>query len=229
MTLPKTLTTATTFSKILAMLLFIFFPLVGFRYGMLYQKGIDDTLRSVKTDTEKKVIMQPILTPSPIPSPNKAGWYRYMSKSFDFYLDYPNTYWYGGEGLASVSFEKKVDYPHRTNSWIFINDGIFTKEELDILNQMSPGEIKVIKKADDAIPSTFNTYERLPDFVFGTKKAKSFVNRSVWEGDHLYVYLYEENGRLYVFGGFTTESKDEKDYISYAELKEVLSTLRFMD
>lgn len=41
MGLPKSLTRVTPFSKILALILFIVFPLVGFLMGMQYQKTVD--------------------------------------------------------------------------------------------------------------------------------------------------------------------------------------------
>lgn len=197
---------------------------------MNYQKEIDTASNNIKMKAGKKTTIQPTSTPSPIVSPNKPGWNRYMSKSLDYYIDYPETYGYGGESKNAISFEKRVSYPHRTSCWIFINDGLFSKAELDLLNQMNPGETMVIKKEGDTIPKEFNTYERLPDTFLGTKKAKSFVNRKVWEGDHMYLYIYERQGKVpYVFGGFTSEDKGSEDNISYSELKEVISTLRFLD
>lgn len=55
MALPKTLTTVTTFSKILAALFFILFPFVGFYFGMQYQALLDKTNQqsSLNTTTEK--------------------------------------------------------------------------------------------------------------------------------------------------------------------------------
>ena len=44
MTLPKSLTTVTTFSKILALFLFILLPIVGFILGMEYEKQIQLTV-----------------------------------------------------------------------------------------------------------------------------------------------------------------------------------------
>jgi len=226
MSLPKSLTTVTSFSKIFAGILFILFPLVGFRFGMLYQKSADIISNDESAQSERKIVLSPTSIPTPILSPNKSGWYRYISSNFDYYFDYPNTYSLGSDG----SLEKKVNYPHRTSSWIFINNGLFSNAQLDILNRMSFGETIVIRKDEDTIPKEFNTYERLQDVFFGTKKIKSFVNKNVWEGDHLYVYIYEGQGKvLHTFGGFTTEGNDAEDNISYSELKEVISTLRFLD
>lgn len=54
MALPKSLTTVTTFSKLLAMFLFILFPFVGFYAGMEYQE---------------KLTTQPIIHNNPTESP----------------------------------------------------------------------------------------------------------------------------------------------------------------
>lgn len=62
MSLPKYLTTVTTFSKILAMILFILLPIVGFELGKSYQKnltvapivqqlGLNDIISPIPTDT----------------------------------------------------------------------------------------------------------------------------------------------------------------------------------
>jgi hypothetical protein len=234
MSLPKSLTTVTTFSKILAALLFILFPLIGFQFGMLYQKSINGISSDVKFEEKKKIILKLTPTPSPISSPSKIGWNRYMSKSLDYYIDYPKIYLCGNDNELSVSFEKKVNYPHRTNYWVFIDKGVspqFSQTKIDELKQMGVGEVKVIMKKESSLPSQFKTYERLPDTYFGVKKAMSFVNKDVWEageGTYLYTYIYE--GRdTYIFGGLTNESKDSEDNISYSEFKDIISTLRFLD
>ena len=51
MALPKELTTVTTFSKTLALLLFITLPILAFVLGASYQKAIDDSQSIVLTPT----------------------------------------------------------------------------------------------------------------------------------------------------------------------------------
>ncbi len=148
MILPKSLTTVTTFSKFLAGILFVLFPLIGFQYGMIYQKTTNAALCGVNNESEKHDVTPPTPTQSPIATPNKTGWSRYMSKDLDLYIDYPNNFWFGSDG----SLEKKVDHPHRTSSWIFINGSPLSKAELDLLSVMSLGETKVINKEGDTIP-----------------------------------------------------------------------------
>lgn len=234
MNLPKSLTTVTMFSKILATLLFILFPLIGFRFGVTYQKSIDTISSEGKNEIEMKEVLEPTSTLPPISSPNRNGWYRYMSNTLDYYIDYPNTFKYGNDDEQSVSFEKIVNDPHRANNWIFIDKGVssqFSQAKIDELKQMRVGEVKVILKKESSLPSQFKTYERLSDTYFGAKKALSFLQKDVWEagiGTYLYTYIYEGKN-TYIFGGLTNESKDTKDNISYSEFKEIISTLRFLD
>ena len=64
--LHKYLFTVTTFSKVLAMILFIFLPFVGFYLGMQYQKAISP--QNSNTSVQEIQII-----PKPSPTPNISG------------------------------------------------------------------------------------------------------------------------------------------------------------
>lgn len=234
MKLSHTVTKVTAFSRLMATFVLAVLILAGFRLGILYQKSIEISSRPPvvlpvisSTPQQPKVLKQ-------IAAPNKPGWYRYMSNLLDYYIDYPYTYGYGNDTDATVSFERTLDYPHGIGNYIFIDRGPslqFSQAKIDEMKQMAMGEIKVVMKKENSLPSQFKTYERLPDTYFGTKKAMSFVNKDVWEageGTYLYVYIYEGNTD-YVFGGLTTEIITSEDAISYSEFREIISTLRFLD
>lgn len=234
MSLPKSLTTVTTFSKTIAVFVFMLLFLVGIRFGMSYQMSLCLISDDLQKAAEKNKNLLPIPTLKPIPSASKIDWYRYMSKTLDYYIDYPKNYWYGSNSDVAVSFEKEANYPHRTNYWIFIEKGVspqFSQAKIDELKQMKVGEKKVIMKKESSLPSQFKTYERLPDAFFGNKKAIAFVNKDNWEaemGTYLYTYIYEGRN-TYIFGGATNESNKSKDNITYSEFKEIISTLTFLD
>lgn len=179
---------------------------------------------------------KPTLVPTTTPalSPNISGWYRYMSPTLDYYVDYPKTYSYGSSMKNEVSFEKQVNYPHRTSYYIFIEKGEAireSKEKLSELGQMEIGEVKVVAKTESPLPSEYKTYKRLPDVYFGQKKAMAFIQETVWEASkntRLYIYVYEGKD-TYVFGGLTNGAKESEDVISYPEFREIISTLRFLD
>ena len=80
-TLHKYLFTVTTFSKFLAMILFIALPFVGFYLGMQYQQKI--TVASpVILETQKK----PISSPTPTTT---ANWKTYTDSQYGYMLNYP--------------------------------------------------------------------------------------------------------------------------------------------
>lgn len=233
MKLSHSVTKVTAFSRLIATFVLAVLILAGFRLGILYQKSIEIPPAHLGIPVISPTPQQPKI-PKQVNTPNRPGWYRYMSNLFDYYIDYPYTYVYGNDTAATVSFEKMLNYPHGIGDFIFIDRGPslqFSQAKIDEMKQMAMGEIKVVMKKENSLPSQFKTYERLPDTYFGTKKAMSFVNKDVWEageGTYLYVYIYD-GSTDYVFGGLTTEIITSEDAISYSEFKEIISTLRFLD
>ncbi|MFH1565859.1 MAG: hypothetical protein ABIB98_01515 [bacterium] len=76
MELPKSLTTVTTLSKILAGILFVLLPFIGFYLGMKYQTSTSPAPTSVKT---------PTTTPDPT-----VGWETYTNTEYGFSFKHPN-------------------------------------------------------------------------------------------------------------------------------------------
>lgn len=239
MAFPKSFASANTVSQVLAVILFFQLPLIIFGFGH-YQQKLKRTTQVENKVSDSQVIQNTPTTPTPIPtipvttSPNNKDWFRYMNPSFDYYIDFPKTYSYGSDRANAISFEKLVDYPHRTSYYIFIEKGEairLSEGQLAELEQMGIGEVKVVAKAESPLPSEYKTYERLPDVSFGQKKVKAFIQKTVWEASkdtHLYTYIYDGNEQ-YIFGGLTNENEDSQDSISYDEFKKIISTIRFLD
>lgn len=83
MTLPPTLTTVTPFSKLLAMILFILFPLIGFYLGIKYQQAVTP-----------QNVYQALSTAKPTPTPPPAGeptanWKTYNNNILGIQFKYP--------------------------------------------------------------------------------------------------------------------------------------------
>ncbi|MFA6017157.1 MAG: hypothetical protein WC744_03660 [Patescibacteria group bacterium] len=233
MKLAKFFVKETAFSKILAIILFLSLPTLSFNLGLDSQKKLDSSL----LDNRSTLIPSPTLIPNnKIPSPNKQGWLRYMSDSYDYYLDYPDTYYYNKLSDPGISFEKRlVKTPHGVDNYINIIKGQSsqeTKEKISELKNMFIGEKKVVTISPPA-PNMdqFLTYERLSDIYIDNKKIKVFVNKKPFEaieGAKYYLYLYE--GKVnYIIGGLINESTDSLDNISYKEFKDIVSTIRFLD
>ena len=81
MKLPKSLTTVTPLSKLLAMILFILFHLMGFLLGMEYQKVLDEPKINAK-----EVAAIPKITPT---IDAMAGWKTYENKDLGYTIQYP--------------------------------------------------------------------------------------------------------------------------------------------
>ena len=83
MKLPKELTTVTTLSKLLAMILFVSLPVVGFLLGMRHQQIISSP--SIITNS-------PTPTPLAIPTVDPsitASWKTYLNKELNYTFKYP--------------------------------------------------------------------------------------------------------------------------------------------
>ena len=249
MRLPKSLTTVTRFSKILAMILFILFPILGFKLGMDYQKKFIDAVQKNKNENSQPIEKNISPTPKLVSSPNKIGWYRYISDNYDYYIDYPNNYIYHKDyddsktpKIIDVYFEKLVNYPHAVNPILNIqssNDQYYDKKFVENMKNMSIGETKTpnIDKCQletvnkESCMSFLGTYERLSDVNIGNKRLMSFIDRKLHGDDKRseYYYIYEGNNVDYTIIGDTNESTDSPENMPSAEFKEIISTIRFLD
>jgi len=89
MVLPKSLTTVTTFSKILAMILFILLPFVGFYVGYKYN-GLTYSNTPV---VQNSPISAPSITSAPNPTADPtANWKTYTSVDGSYSFKYPATW-----------------------------------------------------------------------------------------------------------------------------------------
>src|SRR3989339_1754513 len=79
MTLPKSLTTVTSFSKILATVLFITLPFLGFYLGMEYEKTVIPNLPEWVTSQSTQTL----------PSGTTTGWKTYTNKLYEYSVKYP--------------------------------------------------------------------------------------------------------------------------------------------
>jgi hypothetical protein len=100
-TLHRYLFTVTTFSKLLAMLLFILFPFVGFYLGMQYQEKVKAIKPTVALEVKKtininpKLTLTPTQTPTSIPTPVvDSNWKIYNDKIDNYYSIYYPSDWY---------------------------------------------------------------------------------------------------------------------------------------
>ncbi len=111
--LPKELTTVTPLSKILAAVLLISLPFIGFFLGIRYQEMIDLTERQQE---ENNLSIPRIPTPTPIPmptiDPSTANWKTYRNEEFGFEVGYPESWTTLERSSQSVEFQHPDNSPY---------------------------------------------------------------------------------------------------------------------
>jgi len=105
MQLPKELITVTPLSKIVALILFLLVPILGFLFGMKYQKAI--------TITNVAPIISPSLTLIPANQDETTGWKIYTS-SMDFTFLYPTTWFISETGSSQFPDLRIQNYNPKT-------------------------------------------------------------------------------------------------------------------
>ena len=116
MPLPKFLTTVTPFSKALAMIIFILFPILAFFLGMAYQESITNV--KIRLLEEKLVQLSRYPTPTPDYT-DTANWNIFKNEENGFEIRY-HTSWYMG-ATEEPTGEHILD-------WAFFNNGQLHKQ-----------------------------------------------------------------------------------------------------
>jgi hypothetical protein len=192
--LHKYLFTITTFSKLLAMILFIALPFLGFYLGMQYQQKVTITT-PVVSEVQKTAIPTP--TPIVLVSPlESSSWNTYTNNKIGFQIKYPLTfdrptlpsgyplaptlYTDGSEGNGTIIFWETKDkwhsyfftiepYNYDLNQLIkdsCLNDNYWSYKTIDVLvSDIKGGECLGTNKTNP----TENT-----DFLFFVGKGYKF-------------------------------------------------------
>ncbi|MFH1407962.1 MAG: hypothetical protein ABIG91_02900, partial [Patescibacteria group bacterium] len=101
MELPKSLTTVTTLSRILAGVLFVSLPFIGFYLGMKYQASLSPRVAT------PRIVPTSVETPTTTSDPT-ANWEMYSSKLFSF--KYPSSLFTITEGDGCVKLKASLAY-----------------------------------------------------------------------------------------------------------------------
>lgn len=238
---PLWLITVTPLSKVLAMILFITLPFVGFYLGMQYQQKV--TVAPVASEVQKAVI--PTLTPTQVatPPPTSAStdvstWKTYKNTQYGFQFSYPSNI--GTEckvdsnycsinkisslpGGIDTNFIWFTVVPANIKDRTYQNSSLYNFQITDELLTMSLNEQKVIPSSNSNLSKGF-TYQRLNDISVNGQTAKVFVNNSPWEfpgGTLEKRIVINYKNYLYTIGSYTG------DYISLEIFDQIISTLKF--
>lgn len=156
--LPKELTIVSPLSKVLAAVLFVSLPFIGFFLGMQYEQTFDQTKESEITNNIK--INHPTSTPITIPTVDPsitANWKTYTSTKYGFSIAYPNSWDFKDKLSKDTEYETIISFGLRNSQGTVQEEvGILVyKSNLD-LNQfidtvmcLEPGHCASSKKAVD--------------------------------------------------------------------------------
>jgi hypothetical protein len=182
MKFPKELTSVTTFSKVLALTLFIVLPFGGFYLGRQYQKSVDQYIYQTPQ-------FQTITDPSEKPvNIDQASWKEFKDPSGKYSFNFPNNW--------LISFEQSPYYKDKMDVIIGGPEG-----KVEILWADSyggacsdPGYEKIIiKSGEESICHAANiTGEDIPDNTEFWQLQKQFKPNKP-EGIYLNAYSYNNS------------------------------------
>ena len=180
-TLHRYLFTVTTFSKLLAMSLFIFLPFIGFYLGMQYQQRA--TVAPIILNVQKTVTP----TSSPQQTPNvKNG--IYANKVYGFTFNIPAGYQAFEGTQDDVSVEPSGQgAPQPSIFHVLINDPNNRPNYKLSKFQINPALIKDIKIGEVVKRDDGTSYTRSDDIIVGAIKAYVIEDLNALDTSHVIV------------------------------------------
>lgn len=184
MSLPSWATTVTPFSKILALILFISFPIFGFVFGMKYQSTVDKSNEELYSNIQSNAIKPtlsnlPAMTPSNLPSvlPSDSiknsssssnisntsvtipkGWITYTNVKYGYSISYPPSVIYKYTGANDDP--KFVYFPAKDAYYI-------SEQSVQINVGENPNHLSLSDwlKLPTTIHDYMQTYDQIPQEV----------------------------------------------------------------
>lgn len=227
--LPKSLTTVTTFSKLIALFLFILLPFAGFFVGIRYQEKLGG-LSFEKTNTactmEAKICpdgssvgrtapkCEFAACPTPTPNPT-ANWKTYTNSGFSFSFKYP-------DGLYLKSFPRKTDQIFLTSKDIDLNqvtEGPFAQIEINIRNK---------ENLEDAVSKSKQKYQNEKNIVVSGINARKL--EGIVPNNYLLSGAYESEIFVPISTGLVDIyffNFEKTSPISTRTFDQILSTFKF--
>jgi hypothetical protein len=232
----------TTFSKLLALSLFIILPFIGFYLGMKYQEKITiDTLVFSKTSKNSNLIVPtPTIGLIPTLSPkinNSKELETYTNTQYGFQFKYPTNLGTDCKTEANYCSINKTStspggidtnfiwftvVPSNLKDRTYQNSSLYNFQETDELLRMSINDKKIIPSSNSNL-SGF-TYQRFDNISINGQTAKVFVNNHPWEfpnGTLEKRIVIDYKNYLYTIGSYTG------GYISLEIFNQILSTFKF--
>ncbi|MFH1407449.1 MAG: hypothetical protein ABIJ36_00065 [Patescibacteria group bacterium] len=144
MGLPKGLTTVTTLSKILAGILFVLLPFVGFYLGMKYQTAISPKTVERTTTANVPAVSTPVKTPTTSPDPT-ANWKTYEDPS-GYQIKYPETYFINVKNVLDATYVEISDTPSFRENEFALTVGILSSDDGNFQGNDDPSIPAILNK-----------------------------------------------------------------------------------
>lgn len=221
MPLPKSLTTVTSFSKALAMVLFILFPILAFFLGMTYQESVMNL--KIQQLEEKLIQLSRYPTPTPDYS-NTANWKTYINELYDFSFNYPDNWiiteydresYRGIVGLSPTN--KKRTYTDTITLFLYENPKKLS------LTEYSKEREKNNKSGDPA-----NIVYPNDEIILMSDGTQVYYQKEHYCVTVCQRYTWQKDDKIYMLIKYPGEPSDKKSQLNYI-FSQVLSTFKFLD
>ena len=221
MKLPKSFTTVTPFSRLIALILFVLLPFVGFYTGVLYQRSITPPQQLITispvTPINTPLVAAPSLAPSVVPTPASKlfskGKYIFTHPELKYSVVYPIT-WTGGE-IAANNYGKAIsDFTIFSPSY-----------QLDEFGRdLAQGSVIYIfaRATTDTSIDTYHSVglevgTNIKYFTFSSSKAVQYDYS--YEGWMATDTVFVKNGILYTIKlRYSTTAEKQKQWATYQQL-----------
>ncbi len=205
MTLPKSLTTVTTFSKTIALFLFILFPFAGFYAGYKYREG---------TYVATAPIAQNNLIPTPTPTIDITNWKTYTNNKLGFLIKHPQDFIIKESEFYTQFYSKNYIYPKGEYGEI-VKGGVITVTVF----QTSDSLINIIEKYKNN-----EAFSQFQQTSLGGVKAWKFLFQPAQDYEFEPKIIAVKSGKEYDI--MTSFARDDKEKVNKI-FEQMLSTFKF--
>lgn len=200
MTLPKSVTSVTPFSKFLALIFFVMLPFLGFFFGMAYQQQVD----SLPQESVPSEYSNPSPTPTPLKDLDTSGWKTFRSTEYKYELKIPSNW--------GVSIDSLPVATSQANKYENVYLNIDRNEE--IITALDEGRtfIQILNPVGGVCEGPEGICREEQATINGIKVTK-YIHNDI----DLVSYLFKEESMLLLINGFGNQDT----------IRSVVSSVRF--
>lgn len=209
--LPQSLTTVTTFSKLLALFLFILFPFVGFYLGFKYSSLLS------QTDQTQQVAAQPTPTTDPT-----ANWKTYTNTGYGLSFKYPPD-WEVKDPKKTTDFETGIGLIPKNK-----DNALGTP--LYIIKYDNPNKLDLKSWRNEYNSKNILSHSFFPEQLEKTLiagKQTYLTEKGDCEPNYCYLAIILVDDKIFMFYDDSTGYSQEEIKINRTIFNQILSTFKF--